>query len=185
MTTTLTASRAGTAVVEQTRLRALALQIEFLLRHTTNLEWWLSKMAHGLENRWLTGIDIYGLEHGQWARALLRLDIDWTTYDAERRSGRFLVSLAKDKHPEGATSLIVATAGWFRDVVMARQLQIDCRVGLSDEVEDSPTLRARVENELSLRYGRPIRWVKGHREDVLEGDDPDLPELSVTCTVVY
>ena len=185
MTTTLTAPNAGTAVVERTRLRALALQIEFVLRHTTNLDWWLPKMAHGLENRWLTGIDIYGLEQGQRARALLRLDIDWRTHDAERCGGRFLVSFAKDKHPDGATSLIIATAGWFRDVLAHRQLQTDCRVALSDEVEGNPDLRARVERELSLREGRPIQWVKGSRENVLEGDDPDLPELSVSCTFVY
>jgi hypothetical protein len=47
VTTTSTALKAGTAVVEQARLRVLALQIEFVLRHTTNLEWWLPMMAHG------------------------------------------------------------------------------------------------------------------------------------------
>ncbi len=48
MTTTLAAPEARTAVVERTRLRALTLQLEFVLRHTTNLEWWLPQMAHGL-----------------------------------------------------------------------------------------------------------------------------------------
>jgi hypothetical protein len=69
--------------------------------------------------------------------------------------------------------------------VSDRQLQPDCRVQLSDEVEDDPKLRARVEKELGLRDGRPIYWVNGPREDVLEGEDPDLSELSVTCTVVF
>jgi hypothetical protein len=188
MTTTLTAPGAGAAVVEQTRLRALALQIEFVLRYTTDLEWWLPQMAHGLEHRWLARISIYGLEHDQRARALLRLNIDWATHDAERRGGRFLVTLAKDKHPDGATSLVTATTGWFRNVVSDRQLWTDYRVGLSDEsdeVEHDRKLRARAYKELSLQRGRPIRWVEGPREDVLEGDDPELPELSVTCTVVY
>ncbi len=49
MTTTLAAPEARTAVVERTRLRALTLQLEFVLRHTTNLEWWLPQMAHGLK----------------------------------------------------------------------------------------------------------------------------------------
>ena len=47
MTSTSTAPKPGTTVVEQTRLRVLALQIEFVLRRT-NLEWWLPMMAHGL-----------------------------------------------------------------------------------------------------------------------------------------
>lgn len=185
MTTTLTAPEAGAAAVEQTRLRALALQIEFVLRHTTNLEWWLPQMAHGLETRWLAAIGVYGLQPDQRARALLRLDIDWNTHDAERASGQFLVTFAKDKHPDGATSLITATAGWFRDVVSDRRLRTECRMGLSDEVQADRKLRARVYKELSLHQGRPIRWVKGPREDILEGEDPELPELCVTCTVVY
>jgi hypothetical protein len=185
MVTTLTAPETNAAVVEQTRLRALALQIEFVLRHTTDLEWWLPQMAHGLENRWLARISIYGLEPDHRARALLRLDIDWATHDAERRGGRFLVTFAKDKHPDGATNLITATAGWFDDVVSDRQLRTECRMGLTSEVEGDPTLRARVYEELSLHRGRPIRWVEGPREAILDGDDPELPELSVTCTVVY
>jgi hypothetical protein len=55
-TTTLTAPG---AVAAQTRLRALTLQIEFVLRYTTDLEWWLPQMAHGLENHWIAGISIY------------------------------------------------------------------------------------------------------------------------------
>src|SRR5262245_27836417 len=112
MTTTLAAPEACTAVVERTRLRALALQLEFVLRHTTSLEWWLPQMAHGLENHWIAGIGIYGLEADQRARALLRLCIDWAAHDAERSGGRFLVSFATDKHPDGATSLVAAAAGW-------------------------------------------------------------------------
>src|SRR6266702_932143 len=166
MPTTLTAPEARTAVVEQTRLRALTLQIEFVLRHTTTVEWWIPQMAHGLENHWLVGISIYGLEPEQRARALLRLCIDWTTHDAERSGGRFLVSFATDKHPEGASSLVTATAGWFRNVVSDRQLHTDVRVGLADEVEDDRRLRARVDKELSLYQRRPIRWVKGPREDI-------------------
>jgi hypothetical protein len=185
MTTTLTPPEAPAAVVEQTRLRTLALQIEFVLRQTTNLEWWLPFLAHGLENRWLAAIGVYGLQSDQRARALLRLDIDWATHDAERRDGRFLVTLAKDKHPNGATNLVTATTGWFRDVVLDRRLCTECRVGLIDEVEDDRKLRARVYKELSLDRGRPIRWAKGPREDILEGDDPELPELTVSCTVAY
>jgi hypothetical protein len=185
MTTTLTAPAAATAVIEQTRLRALTLQLEFVLRHTTSEEWWLPQMAYGLENHWLAGISIYGLEPDQRAHALLRLDIDWASHDAERSGGRFLVSFATDKHPDGATSLVIATVGWFRNVVSDRQLRTDVRVGLTDEVNDDRRLRARVYKELGLYRGRPIRWVKGPREDVLDGDDPELPELSVTCTVVY
>lgn len=185
MTTTLTGPQEQIAVVEQTRLRALSLQLEFVLRHTTNLEWWLPYMLHGLETRWLVAISVYGLEPDQRARALLRLDIDWATNDAERRVGRFLVALAKDKHPDGATSLVTATTGWFRDVVLDRRLRTECRVGLSDEVEDNRKLCTRAYKELSLHRGRPIRWVNGPRQDVLEGDDPEVPELSVSCTVVY
>jgi hypothetical protein len=184
MTSTLTAPEAPAAVVQQTRLRALALQIEFVLRHTTNLEWWLPQMAHGLENRWLAAIGVYGLEPDQRARALLRLDIDWNSHDLERAGGQFLVTLAKDKHPDGATSLVTATTGWFRNVVSDRQLRTEGRVGLTDEVEDNRKLRIRVYKELSLHRGRPIRWVKGPREDILAGDDPELPELCVTCTVI-
>jgi hypothetical protein len=185
MTTTLKGLEVRTAAVEQTRLRALALQIEFVLRHTTNLDWWLPHMLHGLETRWLVVIGVYGFEPDQRARALLRLDIDWDTHDAERRGGRFLVALAKDKHPDGATSLVTATTGWFRDVVLDRRLRTECRMGLSDEVQADRKLRARAYKELSLHRGRPIRWVQGPRQDVLEGDDPEVPELSVTCTVVY
>jgi hypothetical protein len=185
MTTTLTPTGARGPVVEQTRLRALVLQVEFVLRHTTNLQWWLPKMAHGLENRWVAAIGIYGLESDQRARALLRLDIEWAAHDAERRGGRFLVTSAKAKQPEGATNLVAATAGWLRDVVSAGQLLTQCRVWVTDEVKDDRKLRARVRKELSLRPGETLRWVKGPREDVLEGDDPELPELSVTCTVVY
>ena len=58
-------------------------------------------------------------------------------------------------------------------------------MGLSDEVQVDRKLRARAHKELSLHRGRPIRWVKGPREDALEGDDPEVPELSLTCTVVY
>ncbi len=122
MTTTLTVPRAPAAVVEQTRLRALALQIEFVLRHTTSLEHWLPQMNYGLENRWLWQFGIFGLERDSRARALLLLDIDWGTHDAERSSGRFVVRFARDKHPDGATDLVTATSGWFRDVVSARQL---------------------------------------------------------------
>jgi hypothetical protein len=185
MATTLTAPEAHTAVVEQTRLRALVLQIEFVLRYTTNAEWWLPQMAHGLENRWLAAIGVYGVERDRRARALLRLDIDWTTHDAERSGGRFLVTFAKDKHPDGATNLVTATARWFRDVVSDRQLQTECRVGLTDEVQQNRKLRARARKELSIGPRRPVRWVKGPRDDVLEGDDPELPELSITCTVAY
>jgi hypothetical protein len=185
MTTTLTAPMAHAAVVEQTRLRALALQIEFVLRHTTDVEWWLPQMTHGLENRWLAAIGIYGLERNWRPRALLRLDIDWNSHDVERVGGRFLVTFAKDKHPDGATNLVTATTGWFRHVVADRQLWTECRVGLTDEVEQNRKLRARVDRELRLHRGRPIHWVEGPREDILEGDDPELPELSVTCTVVY
>jgi hypothetical protein len=95
------------------------------------------------------------------------------------------VSLATDKHPDGATSLVTATAGWFRNVVSDWQLRTDVRVGLADAVEDDRRLRTRIYKELSLHRGRPIRWVNGPREDILDGDDPELPELSVTCTVVY
>jgi hypothetical protein len=38
MMTTLTISKPRAAVAEQTRLRTLALQLEFVLRHTTNQE---------------------------------------------------------------------------------------------------------------------------------------------------
>jgi hypothetical protein len=185
MTTTLTAPEARTTVVEQTRLRALAMQLEFVLRHTTDLECWLPQMAHGLENRWIEDISIYGLQPDQRARALLRLCIDWDRHDAERSGGRFLVRFATDKHPDGATSLVTTTAGWFRNVVSDQQLHTEVRVGLTDAVENDPKLSARVDKELSLHQGRPIRWVNGPREDVLDDDDPELPELSVTCTVVY
>ena len=80
-----------------------------------------------------------------------------------------MVSFAKDKHPDGASSLIIATAGWFRNVPNHRRLRTDCRVALSDEVEDNPNLRARVEQELCLREGRPIQWVKGSRECFMSG----------------
>ncbi len=183
--TTLTAPEGRAAVVEQTRLRALALQIEFVLRHTADVEWWLPQMAHGLETRWLAAIGIYGLERDRRARALLRLDIDWATHDAERGGGRFLVTFAKDKNLDGATNLITATTGWFRHVVLDRQLRTECRVGLSAEMEDDRKLQARVNKELSLHRARPVRWVKGLREDVLRGDDPELLELNITCTVVF
>jgi hypothetical protein len=183
--TTLTAPEAR-AAVEQTRLRALGLQLEFVLRHTANVEWWLPQMAHGLENRWLAAIGVYGFEQDRRARALLRLDIDWEAHDTERNGGRFLVAFAKDKHPEGATSLVIATTRWLRDVVSIRQLRTQCGVALTDEVEQNRTLRARVRKELSVcRTRRPIRWVEGSPTDVLEGDDPELPELCVTCTIVY
>jgi hypothetical protein len=81
--------------------------------------------------------------------------------------------------------LVTATAGWFRNVVSDRRLQTECRMGLSDEVQADRKLRARVYKELSLYGGRPIRWVKGPREDILEGEDPELPELCVTCTIVH
>jgi hypothetical protein len=149
------------------------------------VEWWLPQMAHGLETHWLAAIGVYGLDLDQRARALLRLDIDWATHEAERCGGRFLVTFAKDKHPEGATNLVTATTRWFRDVVSFRQLQTECRVGLTDEVQQNRRLRARARKELSIGRPRPVRWVQGLREDVLEGDDPELPELSVTCTVVY
>lgn len=95
------------------------------------------------------------------------------------------MTLARDKHPDGATSLVTATTGWFRDVVLDRRLRTECRMGLSDEVQQNRKLLARAHKELSLHQGRPIRWVKGPRQDILEGEDPELPELSVTCTVVY
>jgi hypothetical protein len=69
--------------------------------------------------------------------------------------------------------------------VSDRQLHTEVQVGLTDEVENDRRLRARVDKELSLYRGRPIRWINGPREDILDGDDPELPELSVTCTVVY
>jgi hypothetical protein len=53
VTTTLPAPETHTAVVEQTRLRALALQLEFVLRYTADVEWWLPQVAHGLETHWL------------------------------------------------------------------------------------------------------------------------------------
>jgi hypothetical protein len=185
VTTTLPAPEARTAVVELTRLRALALQLEFVLRYTADVEWWLPQMAHGLETHWLGAIGVYGVEEDRRARALLRLDIDWTTHDTERSGGRFLVTFAKDKHPEGATNLVTATARWFRDVVSVRRLQTECRVALTDEVQQNRRLRARARKELSIGPRRPVRWVQGLGENVLEGDDPELPELSVTCTVVY
>jgi hypothetical protein len=184
VTTTLTAPEARTAVVERTRLRALALQLEFVLRHT-NLEFWVPQMNHGLENHWVEAIAILGFEPNGRARAMLDLEIDWARHDAERNNGRFMVHLAKDKHPEGATNLVTATTGWFRDVAVLRKLRIDGRVLLTEEVEQDRKLRARVFRELRLCRRGPIRWAKGPRENVLDGDDPELLELSVTCTVVY
>ncbi len=114
MTTTLTVPRAPAAVVEQTRLRALALQIEFVLRHTTSLEHWLPQMNYGLENRWLWQFGIFGLERDSRARALLLLDIDWGTHDAERSSGRF-VSTA-DESPQRLPSNLPTCGGPLRSV---------------------------------------------------------------------
>jgi hypothetical protein len=185
MTTTLTRPTAHAAVITQTRLRALALQIEFVLRHTTNLEYWFPQLNHGLENRWIEAIGILGIEPDGRARAQLCLEIDWGRYDAERNNGRFMVRLAKDKHPSGATNLITATTGWFRDVVVLRQLAIDPWLVLTEEVQQDRRLLARVFRELDLRWKPPIRWVEGPRDNVLEGDDPELLELNVTCTVVY
>jgi len=182
--TTLTAPAAVAAVVAQTRLRALALQIEFVLRHT-NLEFWVPQMHHGLENRWVEAIAILGLEPDGRARAMLCLEIDWARHDAERNSGRFMVRLAKDQHLEGATNLVTVTAGWFRDVAVLRKLRIDGRVLLTEEVEQDRKLRARVFRELRLCQKGPIRWVEGPRENILEGDDPELLELNVSCTIVY
>lgn len=183
MAKTVMASGTRADVVEQTRVRALALQLEFVLRHT-NLGHWVPQMNHGLENRWLWAIGILGLERDGRARAMLCLEIDWDRHDAERNSGRFMVRYAKDKHPEGATNLVTATAGWFRDVALVRQLGIDGRVLLTEEVEEDRKLRARVIRELGLRRVGPIRWVEGPRENILEGDDPELLELSVTCRAV-
>jgi hypothetical protein len=185
MTTTLTAPTARAAVVEQTRLRALALQIEFVLRHTTNLEHWFPKLNHGLENHWLEAIGIFGMEPDGRARAMLCLEIDWVRHETERNNGGFMVRFPKDKHPEGATNLVIASAGWFKDVAVLRQLGIACRVLLTEEVERDRKLRARVFRELDLRRGGPIRWVEGPRENILEGDDPELLELNVSCTIVY
>jgi hypothetical protein len=56
---------------------------------------------------------------------------------------------------------------------------------LTKEVEQDRRLLARVFRELDLRWKPPIRWVEGPRDNVLEGDDPELLELNVTCTVVY
>jgi hypothetical protein len=168
MTTTLTAPGAPAAVAAQTRLRAVALQIEFVLRHTTNLEWWLPQMAHGLENHWLWTIGIVGLERNRRAWALLCLELDWAKHDAERTAGRFLVRFANDKHPEGATSLVTATTGWLRDVVAARGLQTECRVVLTEAVEGDRKLRAQAIKEMRLRPAAPIRWVAGPREHILK-----------------
>lgn len=184
MATTRTLPGAPAAVIEQTRLRTLAMQIEFVLRHT-NLQDWVPQIHHGLENRWVEAIGILGLEQDGRARAMLCLEIDWARHDTERNSGRFIVRFAKDKHPEGATNLVSATAGWFRDVAVVRQLGIDGRVRLTEEVYQDRKLRARVFRELGLRRMGPIRWVKGPRESILEGEDPELLELNVTCTVVY
>jgi hypothetical protein len=184
MTTTLTDPTARAAVVEQTRLRALGLQVEFVLRHT-NLGSWVPQIHHGLENRWVDAIGILGLEPDGRARALLLLEIDWARHDTERNGGRVIVRLPRDKHPQGATSLVTVTAGWFRDVAILRRLAIEGRVLLSEEVEQDRKLRARVFRELSLCRTGPVRWVEGSREDVLEGEDPDLVELNLTCTVVY
>jgi hypothetical protein len=184
MTTTLTAPTARGAVVEQTRLRALGLQVEFVLRHT-NLGDWVPQIHHGLENRWVEAIGILGLEPDGRARALLYLEIDWDRHDHQRNSGQFMVRLAKDKHPDGATNLVTVTAGWFRDVAILRRLAIEGRVRLTEEVDHDRKLRARVFRELELCRKGPIRWVKGPRENVLEGDDPELLELNIACTVVY
>ena len=185
MTTTLTRPTTQAAVIAQTRLRALALQIEFVLRYTTNLEHRFPQLNHGLENHWIKVVGILGIEADGRARAMLSLEIDWDRHDAERNNGRFMVRLAKDKHPSGATNLITATTGWFRDVVVLRQLAIDPWLLLTEEVEQDRRLRARVFRELDLRRKPPIRWVDGPRDSILEGDDPDLLELNVTCTVVY
>jgi hypothetical protein len=61
-----------------------------------------------------------GLEPDQPARALLRLDIDWATHDADRRARPVLATLAKDKDPAGTTNLVTATVGLVPDVVSAR-----------------------------------------------------------------
>jgi hypothetical protein len=185
MSTTLTPPAEHAAVVEQTRLRALALQIEFVLRHTANLAHWFPQMNHGLENHWIEAIGIFGVEPDGRARAMLSLEIDWDRHEAERNNGRFMVRLAKDKHPSGATNLITATTGWFRDVVVLWQLTTDPWLLLTEEVEQDRRLLARVFRELDLRWKPPIRWIEGERDNVLEGDDPELLELTVTCTVVY
>ena len=183
MTTTLTAPTAPAAVVEQTRLRALGLQVEFVLRHT-NLGDWVPQMHHGLENRWVEAIGILGLEPDGRARALLYLGIDWDKHDSQRNNGQFIVRSTRDKHPEWATNLVAVTAGWFRDVAILRRLAIEGRVRLTEEVDQDRKLRARVFRELGLVRKGPIRWVEGPRENVLEGDDPELLELNITCTVV-
>src|SRR5262245_17701837 len=140
---------------------------------------------HGLENRWVEAIAILGLEPDGRARAMLYLEIDWARHDGERNGGRFMVRLAKDQYPEGATNLVAVTTGWFRDVAILRRLAIEGRVLLTEEVEHDRKLRARVFRELRLCRKGPIRWVEGSPENVLEGNDPELLELNIACTVVY
>lgn len=96
-----------------------------------------------------------------------------------------MVRLAEDEHPNGATNLLSATTGWFRDVAVLRRLGTDSRVLLTEEVEQDRRLRARVFGELGLRRGGPIRWVEDHGTRSLDGDDPELLELNISCTVVY
>lgn len=57
------------------------------------------------------------------------IEHDADTVVVAHTHGDALVALARDKHPDGATSLVTATTGWFRDVVLDRRLRTECRMG--------------------------------------------------------
>jgi hypothetical protein len=160
------------------RMYLLQWQVRNLLRRTTDIsKGYLEKIGgKGIENRWLSTIEVYGFDQSNRCQVGVQLHINWLTYTVEVMVWGEEVRINKTVFADDLAPEVMNAIEIFNQAINAELLRTEWRVTYAVGVDV-----ARVRRELGLSPARPLTWAG----KVTKQSYPvaEFPELTVSLLI--
>jgi len=159
------------------RMELLKMQIRIALRRASEISKKnLAAVEKGLDNQWISEVNIYGLDHSGLCRAQLSLEIDWDEHGVQLSEGRARVTIDESWIDNTAVEIDEAVE-LFNKYVKINNLKVKLRFYYRSYLDVDY-----INRQLGFVSAEPITWAAPGVSDNRE--IPELPELKVGIKIV-
>lgn len=169
----------NTYTTTKTRIELIQIQIEVALRQTANpSESVIDAIEKGIENQWISQVNIYAFDDQKLCRGQLIFEIDWNTHNALMSDGKAKIALDPRywKEDNNLAMEVHAAVKMFNKFVDRNNFNAKWSVNYCTSVDI-----AYVRRELGFKAADPIKWATDNRSSL----NYTLQELSEFKVGIY
>lgn len=169
----------NTYTTTRTRIDLIQVQIRIALRQTANPSTYaLNAIEKGIENQWISKVNVYAFDSGKLCRGQLIFEIDWDAHNSFVSSGKAKISLDSRYWTEDQNLAVEVEAAvrLFNKFVDRNRFDAKWSVNYSPSVNEDY-----VDRELGFQTADPINWATDNRSS----SNYTLQELSEFQVGIY